>query len=512
MKFNAFQRTTSVFKANTITSGLALVMAVTLAGCDTSAPSTRVSQKPIPNFTEAEKFPGGNATYRRASKRSFIYPGNHLGLADQMNFWSGLSFFRDPWVISPSSTKDRDGLGPLYNSRSCITCHHAGGRGPEATEGESYPTALLIRFGHATESNWVDPTYGGQLQTRGILLAGQYAIPSKTEKTEPPQVPAEGAVSLKYSYKTVTFDDGEQVTLRVPDYSVSQLSYGELAAETQVSPRYAPNLFGMGLLDAIPDKQLLALEDANDSDGNGISARYNRVPDLLTGELGIGRYGFKAKHPTLAQQIAAAFTGDIGIVNRLFPNETCTQSQQLCKQAAEHGNPSNALEIPDKLFALVEQFNRHLGVPPARNMDSPNVQSGRRLFYQLGCADCHNPSFTTKASEASRLMHDDPQLNTLDGLMIWPYTDLALHDMGEGLADGVQEFQASGREWRTPPLWGIGLQKFVLGKTRLLHDGRARNILEAVLWHGGEAAASQQAVLQLTKEEREQLIAFLKAI
>lgn len=486
-----------------------------------SAPNVQLRDIKVPKFDVAEQMPGGKATYRRASARSFIYPGNHIGLAAQMNFWSGLSFFRDPWVISPSSTTDRDGLGPLYNSRSCITCHHAGGRGPEAQEGETYPTALLIRFGHEHKPDWTDPVYGGQLQTRGVLMAGGKAS-KETQKNNYPfakisddqasQVPAEGAVSLRYSTKILTFADGETITLRKPTYTVTQLNYGELDSQTRVSPRYAPNLFGMGLLDAIPDAQLLALEDPADSDNNGISGHLNRVPDILQGGMSLGRYGFKAKHPSLSQQIAAAFTGDIGISNRLFPHETCTDSQQRCVQAASYGNPSNALEIPDKLFALVEQFNRHLGVPPARQLTSTEAQQGRRLFYQLGCADCHHPSFTTLASKTSSLLHDDPNLSALDGLTIWPYTDLALHDMGKGLADGVQEFNANGQEWRTPPLWGIGLQSTILGETRLLHDGRATSILEAVLWHGGEAAASQKAVLRLTKQERTQLVAFLQAI
>lgn len=440
-----------------------------------------------PEFTQAELSPAGAATVTRLHTRSYVYPGGHISGMQQLNFWTGFSLFRDPWVIAPSSTKDRDGLGPLFNTRSCISCHHAGARGPMPEVGVTKPSSLLIRFGsNQADKRLVDEFYGGQLQPRSIHDS----------------VPGEGKLKLHYETITGQYADGQQYELQQPVYEVVELSNGPLQPGISISPRYAPSIYGMGLLDAIPDTALLAQEDKQDQDNNGISGHYNRVPNVKTGELEIGRYGFKAKHPSLAQQVAAAFNGDIGITNSWFPHESCTAGQKICTQVSKLGEHTS-VEIPDKLLELVIEFNAHLGVPPSRDLEQADAMAGRELFYQLGCQQCHTPSYTTDQNYA---------IQSLAGHKIWPYTDLALHDMGPGLADGVYEFAASGSEWRTPPLWGIGLQQKVLGRTNFLHDGRARSLEEAILWHGGEASSSQQAFIQLTRQQRQQVLAFLQAI
>jgi CxxC motif-containing protein (DUF1111 family) len=441
-----------------------------------------------------QKSAGGGMTVRRLSTRTYIYPGRAASSKQKLDFWSGFSFFRDPWVTAPSATKARDGLGPLFNARSCIACHQDGSRSAMPEIGESMPTALIIRIGFSKPNlNHDNNTYGGQIQPRSTkYLHGKLDQAPK------------GETWLDLSYSTIDgkYHDGESYQLQKPHYRLTQLAYGQLPEHALVSPRYAPNIYGTGLLDAITQNDLVAQEDSKDTNKDGISAKYNRVLNVKNGKIEIGRFGMKAKHPTLNQQVAAAFRDDIGITNSFFPKESCTDTQIYCQKASALGG-HDTVEIEDKNLDLVFAFNRLLGVPPARNINKPKQQQGQQLFHQLSCAQCHTPSYVTDENY--------PDL-ALANQKIWPYTDLALHDMGEGLADGVFEAKATGNEWRTPPLWGIGLQKIITGQSRFLHDGRARSIEEAILWHGGEATKAQTEFKQLTKEQRQALLMFLKSI
>ena len=490
------------------TKYLSLLIVVLASGC---------SENKAPAFQQSELSPGGTMTVKRLQKQSYIHPGAAVTGMQKMNFWTGFSFFRDPWIASPSSTKSRDGLGPLFNTRSCISCHDAGSRGPMAEVGESMPTSLVIKLGvrdkfddsnHQTKKSksidkltLVDPNYGDQIQPRGLLF--------RHPKLE--HAP-KGEALLKLSYQTIDgrYADGTLYQLSKPKYQLTKMAYGDLADHIGLTPRFAPNIFGAGLLDAIHVDDLLAQEDIDDNNRDGISAKYNRVLNIATGTVDIGRFPFKAKHPTLAQQIAAAFRNDIGITSRLFPTESCTEQQIICQQTARLGESSidnnhhqTSFEISDKLFSLVVSFNQLLGVPPARNLTTEKVLKGREHFYQLGCQQCHTPSYRTDKNYPVEVLADQ---------LIWPYSDLALHDMGEMLADNVKEDDANGQEWRTPPLWGIGLQKSTTKQQRFLHDGRANSISEAILWHGGEAEQVQKKFTQLTSNQRQELIRFLQAI
>jgi CxxC motif-containing protein (DUF1111 family) len=458
--------------------------------CLTACQNDKTSAPPL---TQSEWQPGGEATVKRLQTRSYVYAGANFSSAQQLDFWTGFSLFRDPWVISPSSTADRDGLGPLFNTRSCISCHHGGGRSRMSKPGISQPSALVLRLGSTSQAtpnqstanqSTTDPNYGGQIQPRTI---------SKDH------LKGEAWLNLRYSMVDGHYSDGEKYQLQQPNYQLTHLSQGPLADNIALSPRYAPNVYGMGLLDAISNEDLLAQEDLNDTNKDGITAKYNRVLNVQNGQTEIGRFGLKAKQPNLRQQVAAAFRDDIGITNSLFGDESCTSEQTECTQLGKRGAP----EIPDKLLKLVVDFNAFLGVPPARNLSNDTVSKGRELFYQSNCQACHTPSYRTDS---------DYPVAELANNTIWPYTDLALHDMGEGLADGVYEFSANGNEWRTPPLWGIGLQLRILGEQRYLHDGRARNLSEAILWHGGEAQNAKTQFVNLSRLERKQLISFLKAI
>ena len=485
---------------------LVVLVAVFASGC---------SENKAPAFQESELSPGGTMTVKRLQRQSYLHPGAAVTGMQKLNFWTGFSFFRDPWVASPSSTKSRDGLGPLFNPRSCISCHDAGSRGPMAEIGESMPSSLVIKLGRRDkfdESNeqskglaekltLVDPNYGDQIQPRGLLFRHPKA-----------EHAPKGEALLKLSYQTVDglYADGSSYQLSKPKYQLTKMAYGALASHIGITPRFAPNIFGAGLLDAIHVDDLIAQEDIDDNNQDGISAKYNRVMNIATGTLDIGRFSLKAKHPTLAQQIAAAFRNDIGITSRLFPTESCTEQQVICQQTARLGESSNEhsphqvpFEISDELFNLVVNFNQLLGVPPARNLTTEEVSKGREHFYQLGCQQCHTPSYRTDKNYPVDVLADQ---------IIWPYSDLALHDMGEMLADNVKEDDANGQEWRTPPLWGIGLQKSTTKQQRFLHDGRANSISEAILWHGGEATVAQKKFTQLTANQRQELVKFLRAI
>ena len=456
-----------------------------------------------PSFTQSELLPGGAMTAKRSSDRTYVIAGAGLDSQQKLAFWTGFSLFRDPWVIAPSSTTDRDGLGPLFNTRSCISCHLAGGRGPAPTLGESKPSAMVIRLGlkdnalpnEAFEKTQTFMHYGGQIQPRAISI---------THSTLPASVQPEAKLKLSYEVITGYYADGSEYQLVKPSYDLTSLAYGPLEQNVDLSPRFAPIVYGVGLLDAITEHDLLAQEDPDDIDNDGISARYNRVIDIKQKDKlsAIGRFGLKAKHPTLRQQVAAAFRDDIGITNSWFPSETCTQNQPDCVTASNLGG-HNDVEIPDKLLQLVVDFNQYIAVPPARNLQTVNAQKGRNLFYQSGCHSCHTPSYVTDPNHPVTAMANQH---------IWPYTDLALHDMGPGLADGVREFEANGNEWRTPPLWGLGAQKSFRKDPLFLHDGRARTIEEAILWHGGEGQQSRDYFIQLNEKQRRQLLAFLDAI
>ncbi len=475
-----------------------------LAAADDRARVASVVQ-PTTDFSRAERYerrPGGAATVFKATNRdAFSHPSANMSFERELEFRVGDGIFRKLWVSAPSSTATSDGLGPLFNARACQRCHVKDGRGRPPEEGgraESFLLRLSIPPRNAAERAALDegrktviaePVYGGQLQT--------FAVQGHA---------AEGDVSIAYTERPVTLADGTTVRLREPIYAVSDLRYGPLHPATMVSPRIAPPMIGMGLLEAIPEVDILAAADPDDRDGDGISGRANRVWSDEEGRVALGRFGWKAGQPTVAQQAAAAFRGDIGISTPLYPRPwgDCMPAQRACR-AAPHGGRSitERVEAEAALFDLLVFYSRNLGVPARRGLDDAQVLEGKRLFYDANCTGCHRPKFVTRRDSIGEEQSFQ---------LIWPYTDLLLHDMGEGLADGRPEGLATGREWRTPPLWGIGLTETVSGHSLFLHDGRARGLLEAILWHGGEAEAAKRRVVAMTRDEREALLAFLRSL
>jgi CxxC motif-containing protein (DUF1111 family) len=424
---------------------------------------------------------GGAATVFDSSSMAFGQSAPGLSTADKRAFAVGNNFFNDNWVQAPASTSGRDGLGPLFNAQSCSSCHFKDGRGAPPLSDKDPERGLLFRLSvkDAEGLFQAHPVYGGQLQDRAV-----------------PGVPVEGKMGITRKIITGKYADGSTYTLEAPSYSVVEPGYGATGL-VSISPRIAPPVFGTGLLEAIPEATIVASSDPDDKNGDGISGRVNRVEDLRTGKLAIGRFGWKANVATLEQQNAGAFAGDVGITSTLRKTTDCTGPQKACSKAASGGSP----ELDDNKLQRVTFYTRVLAVPAARALTAATV-SGETSFNKIGCASCHVGQLTTGWSEAP-VLRDQP---------IRPFTDLLLHDMGPGLADGRPDGLATGTEWRTAPLWGIGLTKNVGGHTRFLHDGRARSLTEAVLWHGGEAQGSAYRFKALTAQQRQDLIAYLESL
>lgn len=454
-----------------------LISAALLSGCQRATPS--------PSERLLEPNSGGATTVASSDRHAFSRPAANLDVSHRATFAIGNAFFNSPWIGAPASATARDGLGPLFNARSCDACHNNDGRGRPPEQGER-PVSLVIQFATPTpglnNEPGADPTYGVNLNPFSVGA-----------------VPAEGSIAITYREITGTYADGESYTLLAPEYSFTELAYGPLNEGTGFSPRVAPSVFGAGLLEAIPEAQILERADPDDLDGDGISGRPNRVWDHVQQRTVIGRFGWKANQPDVAHQTAAAFSSEIGMSTTLRPGQICTPAQTACLQAPTGGEP----EISDEIFNNIVRYQRMLGVPARRNLDDATVRSGAKLFESAGCAACHRSTFVT--GEA-------PGEPAVSNQTIHPFTDMLLHDMGSLLADNRVDFDAAPNEWRTTPLWGLGLQQTVNNHTRLLHDGRARDITEAILWHGGEAQRSQDAFRAMSKADRQALLKFLESL
>ena len=434
---------------------------------------------------------GGDTTRDVTGRNSFSFAAPTLTNEERRTFEIGDSFFTQNWVTAPASTTDRDGLGPTFNAQACSSCHLLDGRGIPAATGQG-ALGLLLRLSLPGENEHGgplgDPAYGDQLQDRSIN-----------------GVPPEGEVVITYEEIPGDYADGTPYSLRSPSYAIESLAFGPLTDDVMISPRLAPQVIGVGLIEAVPEADIVASADPDDTDGDGISGRPNRVWNPATQQLELGRFGWKANTPTVEAQAAGAFAGDIGITSALHPESTCTEPQTDCAAAPPGDGADGEPEIDASRLGSVTFYNRTLSVPAMRDTDDDDVRAGAAAFDELGCASCHTPTLTTGSI-------DDTGVAALADQTIHPYTDLLLHDMGDGLADGRPDFEATGTEWRTPPLWGIGLISEVNGDRFLLHDGRARTIEEAILWHGGEAEASREAFRSADQAIRERVIAFLEAL
>ena len=429
----------------------------------------------------AKKLSGGETTVFDATSHAFSTPAPNLSADGLAKHLEGDVEFEAVFVTVPAEVNP--GLGPVYNNIACINCHARDGRGRAPTSGEKL-TSMLFRVslpnpdGDVTHGPVPVPGFGTQLNNRAIF-----------------GVPPEGTVTIDYTEGEFMTSDGVKVHLRTPSYKIEN-AYQPLPDDVEISPRVAPVVFGLGLLEAIPEATILALADEDDRDGDGISGKANYVWDVQKNGLSLGRFGWKANQPTLIQQVASAYHDDMGITTSLLPRESSDGQSQ-------YDGRGDDPELSDEILDVVTFYVQTLAVPARRNLDDPIVQHGEKLFESAGCSGCHIPTLETGS------LSGVPEVSNQT---IQPFTDLLLHDMGPGLADYRPDFRASGSEWRTPPLWGIGLLKVVNGHTNLLHDGRARGLLEAILWHGGEAEQSRDAVQGMSASDRNALIAFLESL
>lgn len=436
--------------------------------------------EPKGHYEVNEEFSGGELTKFDFGENAFGHSAPNLSFEQENSFVVGNSFFRSNWTTAPASASARDGLGPIFNASSCGACHPKDGRSaPPRIFGEPL-NGLLFRLSGANGDP--EKTYGGQLQDKAIL--GKKA---------------EAKVGVNYSEVSGKFKDGSFYTLRKPNYMFSDWAYGDIESGFLFSPRVGNQLAGVGLLEALDEASILANVDINDANRDGISGKANYVFDEVTKTFKLGRFGWKSNQPNLLQQTAGAFNGDIGITSSVFMKDHVTEAQQDLKSIPNGGEP----EISDKNLNEVVFYLQTLSVPARRNFQDQDVLHGKLLFNQLGCASCHIPTFKTGIFHKVAVLREQS---------IRPYTDLLLHDMGTELADNRPDFEANGNEWRTPPLWGLGMIETVNGHTFLLHDGRARNIEEAILWHGGEAEGSKSSFLNLKKEDRTKLLKFLESL
>lgn len=472
-----------------------LIVAVLVTGVVTiqSCSKTRDSSYQDPNETMQltdEALQGGqNGTINLSTALAFAQPIPGLTTADEINFKVGRSFFHTSWVTAPSSTSAVDGLGPLFNAISCNSCHVEDGRGRTPFSPTESLSSVLIRLSIAGKDIHggpnPDPELGLQLRNHSIL-----------------QATPDGDVFVTYYNKIITYPDGSTDTLRNPAYRFVNLRNGH-AENFMFSPRIANQLVGLGLLEAVPEATILSFADENDNNHDGISGRPNYVWDEELQKTVPGRFGWKANEPSVRQQVGAASSGDIGITNPVFPLVNLYGGAKTMYGGLPDGsnNPGEA-ELPEPFFTNTVFYTEALAVPQRRNWTDPEVQKGKKIFAQVTCNSCHIPEMKTG---------DFPSIPLLSNQVIHPYTDLLLHDMGNDLADNRNDYLATGSEWRTPPLWGIGLVSKVNNNNGmfLMHDGRARTIEEAILWHGGEAQHSKELFMSLSKEDRDALLKFV---
>lgn len=422
-------------------------------------------------FNAEEYFAGGSTTIFDASSSAFSSPAENLSLEHFNKHNDGDAEFEATFVTAPATINS--GLGPVYNNVSCVGCHILDGRGDEPTVFRISIPGFDVNGGPAPV-----PLFGTQLQNKSVF-----------------GIAPEGDINISYTEETHYFPDGEVYHLRKPAYNLIN-NYTALPAEVLLSIRVAPPVFGLGLLEAIPENAILANADEGDANADGISGRPNYVKEVVSGQTLIGRFGWKANQPNLDQQTAGAFNGDMGVTNYIFPQESCYGQSQ-------YDGFGDEPEIPDETLELVSFYTKTLAVPAPRNLDDEDVMEGKMYFFSAGCNSCHVQKFTTGS------IADIPEFSNQT---IYPYSDMLLHDMGDGLADGRPDYLADGNEWKTRPLWGIGLTLVANGHTIFLHDGRARNLTEAIMWHGGEAEKAKNYFAELNKEQRAKLIKFLEAL
>ena len=431
---------------------------------------------------------GGTTTRPLATAEAFTFITANAPGSVKAGFTFGNQLFNTIWLPSPGPQPTTDGLGPVFNREACSDCHVNNGRGrPPETVGAPMDS-ILVRISVPGENEHGGPkgvpNYGDQIQDRGVE-----------------GVPPEGRAIMEWEETGGSYADGTPYSLRKPVIRFEDLAFGPLPGNVLTSPRVANPVIGLGLIEMVSDELVYALADPDDSDGDGISGKVNVVWDARDSKMATGKFGWKANVPNLTNQNSGAALGDMGITSPVRPNENCEAVQEACSDFAVATN--DGFELSKAFLNQINVYTRRLAVPRQRGSDWPEVVRGQDQFMAAGCQNCHMPAMETGTN---------PRGQDLANVTFHPFTDLLVHNMGDGLADGRPDFLASGSEWRTAPLWGIGLTAKVSGHELYLHDGRARGLEEAILWHGGEAEAAKEAFRALPADARSDLLSFLKSL
>jgi CxxC motif-containing protein (DUF1111 family) len=425
-----------------------------------------------------DRLSGGDMTVFDNTSKAFGNMFPNLSLYDSRVHEAGDLIFGQSFVTSPAPI--HAGLGPLFNNTSCTSCHHNDGIGlPTAGEAQS---SLLMRISLPGTDE-----HGGPVAVPGYGLQ----IQDKAALGKQP----EARIGIAYTNQSYSFDDGEIYALRSPTYTLNN-PYTPIQGTYMLSPRLAPPMFGLGLLEAIPESQITALQDPTDANGDGIKGVANYVWDPSTKAMQLGRFGWKANTASIVTQVAAAFNQDMGLTNRVFPVENSFGQIQ-------YDGLADDAELADTVLNQVKFYAQTLAVPARRNTTDATVKRGEQLFILAKCATCHKQTMTTGVNVA---------FPNISNQVIHPYTDMLVHNMGPGLADNRPDFKAGGQDWRTAPLWGLGLFEKVNSPGYYLHDGRARSVIEAIMWHGGEAESSKAYFSHLSKADRSAVLKFLGSL
>ncbi len=409
------------------------------------------------------------------------------------NFWIAVNNPVIPLVWDLSQTGPAGGewgLGPMFMATNCAGCHLNAGRGRALDTSGLRVFQQLVRLsipGQGPHGEPMpDPHYGNDIQSFDMVT-----------RKDPEARAGEAEVFIDWVTSSFTFPDGELLDLRRPSVRIENMNFGPFADGIMMSVRNTQAILGMGYLEAVSEKGILKL--AEKQKAMGLNGRPNYVRDDINKKTVLGRFGWKANQPSIKQQIAAAFLADVGVTSAVYPEQSCTPVQKECLAALKGDKP----ELRPELWESLTFWSQSLDVPAQRNRDTPEFKTGEKLFESAGCSGCHVPEMRTGKY---------PAVPQIANKLIRPYTDLLLHDMGPDLADGRPDFKASGSDWRTPPLWGVGLSMQVNASNSFLHDGRARNLLEAIVWHGGEAKSARDKFVNFTKQQRDELLFFLSSI
>jgi CxxC motif-containing protein (DUF1111 family) len=518
---------------------LTAILSQSITGCDSDDNS-----KKYPDYALVENL-GDTATAENASEsgHGFSIPIPTLTDDELDQHLTGDVHFETSFTTAPNSEHpELDGLGPVFNNQDCNSCHQRDGRSSTVTLSANQDRVLLdssagIFLRMSLDDGLCDypdvsndycsnvgvDGFGTQLFHRGVLKA-------RDDWEDNPFI-GQANVYLSYEYSTYTYPDGTSVELKKPLFDIeipydvesdNQTNSAIMQDDVRFSPRNGMPIFGLGLLELIPQDDILALEDSTDENADGVSGRANWVFDPIKDRDGddnpvsLGRFGWKASTPSVRVQSLGALRGDMGITNPLFPDESIantamhesylTRTGFVDTGADIDGEPEANQSFSDDVVFYAET----LAVPSRRNIEDEDVLAGSLLFEQTQCTACHTPSFTTATGDLTIGGLTAP--DALKGQTIYPFTDMLLHNMGDGLADNRRDFMADGFEWKTRPLWGICLTKTVNPAAGFLHDGRADTIEEAILWHDGEAANSRTLFASLTAEQREQLVSFVMSL